>query len=236
MNDLYSNLIKSNGNVKLGNSMGTISKLMGNQLISTAYGDIVGTCGNHCNGCSSSCYVKKSYRYDSVRKGHARTTLAFRNDLKKSFDSMDKQLSRKRKPFAQVRINQSGELESYLELEGYCKLAAKHSETVFYVYTKNYDAVFANITKLPENLYVLISVWGSQGVSEYKQLARLSKQIKAFVYIDETYTEEFYAAIGLEIETTCKAYENHKLNHEITCDKCKKCFNRTSRIIGCPSH
>lgn len=234
MTDMYSSLIKG-GNMKLGN-MGTISKLMGNVPVSTAYGDIVGTCGEHCNGCSSSCYVKKSYRYDSVRKGHARTTLAFRSDLEKSFESMDKQLSRKRRPFEQVRINQSGELESYLELQKYCELANKHSETTFYVYTKNYSAVFANITKLPENLYVLISVWGNQGVAEYKQLSKLSSQIKAFVYMDETYTEEFYLSIGLKIETSCKAYEGHKLNHEITCDKCKKCFNKLSRIIGCPSH
>lgn len=81
------------GNIKLGYTMWSFSKLYGSRTYIVAINgetlEIVGTCGGYCEGCEGSCYVKKSYRYPSVIKGHARNTLAFRNDLDKAFMDLD---------------------------------------------------------------------------------------------------------------------------------------------------
>lgn len=91
--------LASKGNIKLGASMGTFSKLYSDREFNTQYGTVKGTCGGHCEGCRNACYVAKSYRYGSVINGHARNTLAFRSDLEGSFEAIDRQLTRKRKPF-----------------------------------------------------------------------------------------------------------------------------------------
>lgn len=228
------NLIKSNGNIKLGN-MGTTSKLMGNDdiYVKSLGISVKGSCGCHCKYCDKACYVRKSYRYPSVILGHARTTIAFREDLAKAFEQMDLQLTRKKKPFAQVRINQSGEIETTAELLGYVGLAKNHPETDFYLYTKNFDAVRETIasTTLPDNLTILISIWHEYGLTEYHEFESIPN-IKAFVYMDGY---KYDLAIG----TTCRAYdENGKLDHNITCDKCRKCFDRKAnhKVIGCNEH
>ena len=236
------NLIKSNGNTKLGHSMGTISKLMGNKpiYVKALNAWIPGTCGGHCAECEHDCYVRKSYRYGSVILGHARTTIAFREDLAKAFESMDMQLSRKRKPFDTVRINQSGEIESPAELAWYMWLAERHPETAFYLYTKNFDAVRSVVLmeNLPENITILISVWHEYGLDVYKEFEHIPN-IKAFVYVDNAWTVEKYAEHGLKITSFCKAYdEKGKMDHNITCDKCRKCFDRlgSHKVIGCYAH
>lgn len=224
------------GNIKLGN-MGSFSKLFGNHSISTPYGDMIGTCGNHCSGCEKECYVKKSYRYDSVIKNHAKNTLAFRTDLKRAFSDLHLQLTRKRKPFDVIRINQSGEIETTEELISWVELARHHNESHFYIYTKNYIAVFETISEIgpenmPDNFTILISIWHEIGINEYKLLSKYSF-IKAFVYLDGF----DYSVYDIIPETGCHAYnEKGKLDHNITCDKCRKCFNRMHKVIGCNAH
>ena len=224
------------GNIKLGN-MGSFSKLYGNDEITTPYGEITGTCGHHCEGCKEHCYVRKSYRYPSVIKNHAKNTLAFRVDLAKAFKDLHLQLTRKRKAFDVIRINQSGEIETTYELCNWIYLARNHPESHFYIYTKNYLAVFEMIAEIgpenvPDNFTILISVWHEIGINEYKVLSGYSF-IKAFVYLDGF----DYSKYNIIPETGCFAYDKHgKLNHNITCDKCRKCFNRTHKIIGCAAH
>lgn len=224
------------GNIKLGN-MGSFSKLYGNDTFETPYGNVTGTCGNHCIGCKKDCYVRKSYRYGSVIKNHAKNTLAFRMDLKRAFTDLNNQLKRKRKPFDTIRINQSGEIETTQELIEWVELARLHQESNFYIYTKNYFAVFDMITELgsdyiPDNFTILISIWHEIGINEYKLLSGYSF-IKGFVY-DDGFD---YATYDIKAETGCFAYDsNGKLNHNITCDKCRKCFNRTHKIIFCAAH
>lgn len=224
----------SKGNIKLG-LMLTYSKLMGNDTFNTKYGEVIGSCGKHCEGCKNACYVKKSYRYPSVIDSHARNTQAFRTDLEGSFKALREQLSRKRKHVDVVRINQSGEIESVLELAKWIELSRDFPTTEFYLYTKNFEALnniaFNPYIEIPSNFTVLISIWHEYGIEEYKALCE-KPYIKAFAYMDGF----DYESHGLKIETTCKAYENGKLNHEITCDKCKKCFSKSFKVIGCEDH
>lgn len=220
------------GNTKLGD-MGTFSKLYGSRMYNTCLGAVLGSCGDHCKGCERLCYVGKSYRYASVINGHARNTLAFRMDIKKAFEDLNNQINRKRKPFKVIRINQSGEIESFTELFCWMLLAQMHPEIQFYLYTKNFEAV-RELTKsaVPSNLTILISVWHEYGIPEFLEFKKYP-YIKAFVYMDGF----DYTAYGLEVETMCTAYDvNGKMDHRITCDKCKKCFNSKFQIIGCFDH
>lgn len=221
------------GNIKLGN-MATFSKLYGNNTFQTKYGSVSGSCGKHCEGCKSACYVRKSYRYPSVIENHAKNTVAFRTDLNGSFNQIDEQLNRKRTPFKTIRINQSGEIETAMELLKWIMLAKKHPESNFYIYTKNFQALKSAMKsdiEIPSNFTILISVWHEYGLKEFETFKDYPF-IKAFVYMDGFKYDEK----GLNIETTCKAYENGKMNHAITCDKCKKCFTKTFKVIGCHEH
>ena len=237
MNEKMKNTIqarfKKNGNIKLGN-MWTYSKLYHHKEFITKYGLIKGTCGIYCNGCCDSCYVKKSYRYGSVINGHARNTLAFRMDLNKAFADLNSFIDRAKKKPDFIRINQSGEIESTTELKGWIYSAIMHKNIKYYLYTKNFDVLkdVLKTDKLPENITILISVWHEYGIKEYNEFKHL-KNIKAFVY-DDGYD---YSKHGLTIETYCHAYDkNGKLNHDVTCDVCRKCIDRTCKVIGCYEH
>lgn len=222
------------GNIKLGN-MGSFSKLYGNAVYDTNYGAVTGTCGHYCEGCSKACYVRKSYRYGSVINGHARNTLAFRNDIYSAFADLDAQLSRKRKKWDVVRINQSGEIESVAELLEWINTARKHPESFFYMYTKNFDALDAVVragVNVPDNFALLVSVWHQYGVAEFNKYKALP-WVRAFVYMDDY----DYESVGIVPDTMCNAYDKSgKMDHRITCDKCRKCFDSRFKIIGCYEH
>ena len=225
------------GNIKTGKSIGTWSVLYGNKshFIKKLGFSVLGTCGKNCEACQKECYVKKSYRYDSVKYRHALNTMALRQDTFKTVITLHEQLKRKRKPFEIVRINQSGEIENAKQLYMWISLAILHKETQFYIYTKNYgvlETVINSLESLPNNFTILVSIWHDIGTDTYNKYKHLPN-IKAFVYDDNEYKYDF------EIQTYCKAYNDRgKLDHNITCDKCKKCFNRLNscKVIGCKAH
>ena len=230
-----------NGNIKLGKKMWSFSKLYGDMVHnSKKYGAVIGSCGGHCEGCKGSCYVKKSYRYPSVVDGHARNTLAIRNNINKAFEDLNGQIDRAKNKPAYIRIDQSGEIESPLELLNWVLSAKKHPSVKYYTYTKNYDAVrmvintFDDGARIPSNIVINISIWHEYGLNEYINEFSKYPFIKAFVYDDKTFD---YAAHGLKIETYCKAYdESGKMNHAVTCELCRKCIDRNVKVIGCFDH
>lgn len=232
--------MRKNGNIKLGN-MWTFSKLFGNQdhYVKKLGIFIKGTCGKYCAGCKEKCYVKASYRYGSVIYGHAVNTVAMRENMIGLFSEFDRQLKAARKKPETVRINQSGEIESRQEFAYWCDLASSYNYVKFYLYTKAFDLVLPEILEryangtLPENITILCSVWHEYGIKEYETVKHIPN-VKAFVYCDGY----DYTADGLAINTICMAYKNGKLDHNITCDKCRKCFNRAanSKVIGCNEH
>ena len=250
-------------NVKLGN-MGSWAELFGSCEWYVPELDITvkGTCGNYCQGCfnplnpkCSPCYVAKSYvKYTnrnedgtigdiqknkcSVKIGHAYRTIAmtmFRKDL---LLSLDKQLTNKKKKFDVIRINESGEFTCYEDLEFWCELGKRHPETIFYVYSKNYGAIRKALINgiVPDNLFINVSIWHENGINEYLEM-KDHPQIRAFVLVDDEWTIEKYFKKGLEITSMCGAYdENGKMNHAVTCDKCKKCFGKNNKCVGCNEH
>lgn len=226
------------GNIKLGN-IWSYSTLMGNDpiYIKKLDTEVTGTCGGHCQACKNSCYVKKSYRYDSVKFGHARNTIAMRQDPERAAVDLSGYITRaKNKPVA-CRLNQSGEIESVNQLNAFITIANDHESVPFFVYTKAYDIIVPALLKglIPDNMTVLISIWHECGLEAYNLVKHLDN-VKAFVYDDGQFN---YLASGLEITTYCKAYDdNKKLDHEITCQRCKKCYNRNMnhKVIGCKAH
>lgn len=250
-------------NIKLGN-MGSWAMLFGSceWYVPELEVTVKGTCGQYCQGCfnpenpkCSPCYVAKSYvkytkRNDdgtigdiqknkcSVKLGHAYRTIAmtmFRDDL---LLSLDKQLTHMKKKLEVVRINESGEFTCYDDLAMWCELSRRHPETVFYVYTKNYKAVRKALINaiVPSNLFINISIWHQLGINDYLEM-KDHPQIRAFILVDTEWTRERYYSYGIEIDSMCAAYdENGKMNHNVTCDKCKKCFSNNSRCTGCFEH
>ena len=250
-------------NIKLGN-MGSWAMLFGNcsWFIPELDVYVKGTCGEHCRGCfnpdnpkCSACYVAKSYYTHtnrnadgsvgdilrnkcSVKLGHAYRTIAmtmFRDQL---LESLDKQLTRMKKKLDVVRINESGELTDYTDLKLWCELGKRHHETAFYLYTKNYKVVRKALINniVPKNLFINISIWHEFGIEDYLEM-KDHPQIRAFCLVDNDWTKERYYSKGVEITSMCGAYdERGKMNHAITCDKCKKCFSCNNKCVGCYEH
>lgn len=248
--------IRPGGNTKLGKTMGTFSKLKGDKDYYVPELDVIvrGSCGKFCVGCERVCYVGKSYIRHTNREtgecsvilGHAINTLAFYNDIDKAFNDMNEQLKRKRKKFVYVRIDQSGELISAYEYKKWAWLSEQHPETTFYVYSKAFEYMTECLLSgdVPSNMITLYSVWHECGIEEYKAVAHLPN-VKAYVYMDKNkdpkngWGFEEYAEMGLIIQTMCTAYDlKGKMNHDITCEKCKKCMNHllNCKVIGCWSH
>ena len=229
------------GNIKLGANMWTFSKLYGNEehKIDRLGLSVVGTCGKYCEGCKHDCYVRRSYRYGSVIYKHAINTIAMRTNKADLFSRLNAQLTRAKNKPEIVRINQAGEIETAEEFRNWAELARLHNYTQFYVYTKALDIVLPivrsmwNAGSLPENITILISIWHDYGVDEFIACRHIPN-IKAFVYNDGF----DYGYYDIKATTKCNAYNGRILNHDITCDKCRKCFSRRpkDKVIFCDSH
>lgn len=234
-----------NGNIKVG-AMWVWNKVKGSKVYNTIYGPVKGTCGHYCKSCEKACYVEKSYvRWtdengnNQVINSHARNTIAMRSNIFKAFKDLNAQIDRARNKPAFIRIHQSGEIETPMELLLWVLSAKKHPNIKYYTYTKNIDAVrmvintFDDGAAMPQNIVINVSVWHEYGLNDYMELSKYPF-IKAFVYDDLSFD---YAAHGLNIETYCMAYDKKgKMNHAVTCDKCRKCIDGACKVIGCFDH
>lgn len=243
-------------NVKLGSGIYTWSTLISDRVwnFKGQNGEniqVKGTC-KKCSGCASEnekgripCYVEKSIygpHGGSVMKNHVKNTLGLRENIEKVLFDLDKFMTREEKKHGHgitVRLDQAGEVENEDQLFMWVELCVRHPESKLYAYTKNYEIFTENLLKglIPENMFVLYSVWSDQGINEYKAVKHL-KNVKAFVYVSKELTPEFYASHGLIIDAWCHAYgENGKMDHNIPCSKCGQCFNvRKNKVIGCWDH
>lgn len=247
----YTPHLTKSGNTKLGSSMWVWSTLKGPATEGLSVKKLnnkicVGMCDCvDCSECKKTCYVNSSYRHGSVILGHAINSLWMKENPEETFKYLNNQLKRARKKPDHVRINQSGEIRSNYEIEEWAKMANANPSTKFYLYTKNYAAVkhLAESKILNENcnnFTVLISIWHKLGVKEYESLKNLS-WIKTFVY-DDGIVED-----SVKPQTYCMAYKTKKnakgkevvyMDHNVSCEKCQKCFNRNDnhKIIGCKAH
>lgn len=239
----YTARISKDGNIKIGR-MWSWNKLAGSGILAGCKG----TCGKHCVGCydaenpkKSSCYVFKSYvlrgwETSTIVQGHVRNTNIMRNNIDQAFEEIRLQIKRaKNKPTA-LRIHASGELETAKELKEWIKTAAMFNSIAFYVYTKSYEILDEVLTdmnenEIPSNFFINVSIWHEEGVGCYNKWKHLDC-IRAFVY-DDGYDYED----KLKMDCHCPAYDKKgKLSHDLTCDKCKICFQKKAKVCGCYDH
>ena len=193
--------------------------------------DYTGTCSAaDCESCKNwhSCYAIRMLRYPAVAKGYIENTMFLREDINGLEKELVKQISKLNTDL--FRFDVSGEIETFEQLIMFLSVAYQQPEKIFYVYTKNYDAVnryFETGCELPGNFHILISIWHSAGTDCFKKHMN-HNNVHCFIYNDGFN----YNRYGLELLSNCqcKAYnEKGKLNHDITCRKCKKCW--TKKII-----
>lgn len=229
------------GNIKVGD-MWIWNTLKGGDSIHIEFRgksiDCIGTCGKLCKecGCDKACYVNASYRYPSVKYGHARNTLALRDGAAETYVELFNQLQRARKRPAFVRIHASGEFESGEEISIFNALAKAFPSVTFYAYSKNFPVLgrWLNENKLQDNFILNVSIWHEFGIEFFRRWSHLPN-VRAFVY-DDGYD---YSKHGLTINAHCPAYKpNGELIHKKTCDKCGLCmlYGDRCKVVGCYAH
>lgn len=191
--------------------------------------DILGTCPN-CEHCIDKCYAASTIkRFKDACYHRIANTLQLRNDIEKHFQDIEKCIIDNN--IRIVRYTESGEVESLEQFEHLVNLAKKLVNVRFYLYTKNYQVLrdFFTTSELPENMIVLISVWGNFGKSEYNEF-KTHKNIKCFAVNSDLHCNVFCPAYTLNKNGKAK------LNTNITCAHCGLCFNSSADIIGCYEH
>lgn len=195
---------------------------------------VVGTCGAvDCSKCGKKgiCYAIDSFvQYPAVTVACVENTLQLREDIDTHFNEIYAAAIKEK--VTTIRYTASGEIENYRHFEKVVELAERLPAVNIYLYTKNYKVLrefFGRGLELPNNLVVLISVWGDQGVKEYNEFKH-HNNIKCFA-VNST----------MKTQATCPAYTlvngKAKLNKEMTCAKCGLCTARSkAKIIGCIEH
>ena len=223
------------GNIKIGN-IASFSTLMGDYTykgMDKELKDIKGTCKN-CECCKKSCYVRASYRFPSVIFSQAVNTWGMRNELDKVEMDLAEQLENLNIKI--VRLNQSGELENEEQFAMWCRLAEHFSNVKFYIYTKMYSIVEPFLKKglVPSNFTINYSIWHDVGVKEFKKVEKCPN-VKAFIY-DDGVNLNLHPIVYCPAYTKQNGDKKAKMNHNITCEKCRLCIDKKIKIIGCLDH
>lgn len=196
----------------------------------TLVSDCKGTCGCvDCKHCERACYACRSYdQYPAVTLNRVENTMQLREDIQQHFSDIGDYIEKHH--VAIVRYTESGEIESYEQFYALYWLAKCTPDTRFYLYTKNYDVLrrFFRYHVLPDNLVVLVSIWGDLGREEWNEFKKYSN-VKCFA----VHAEDLMPAI------MCPAYK--LVNGKVvrtgkTCAECKLCFDSKAKMIGCYEH
>lgn len=135
-----------NGNDKLGKGVWTYSTLATNKhydvTLETVNGpeqfDITGTCPCHCTGCYA---TKGRYTFDTVIQANARKTWLSRFDIDFMTRAIIAQINADH--ITICRIHASGDFCSSEYIDAWRHIVAACPETIFWTYTKNFEAEHA---------------------------------------------------------------------------------------------
>lgn len=254
----------SKGNAKIGNQIWSFSTLPGDEdhLLFLRDGeelltDIPGTCSKNCDACfGKGCYAVNSARmyHKSVIQAWAENTVLLRSGrLFKELDAFitEKNSKHPDNPAIKLfRINVSGEVQSGSELMEWNRLATKHPETTFGLYTKNYEALeeFMDLLekagKAPEpetkarNFVINVSEW--HGIAE-PFLEKHPGVFNVFEYDDSNRAggDEARMVMAMHCPAVTKK-GHHALNgvtgKPITCSDCRRCYRQTGERTAVWAH
>lgn len=113
--------------------------------------------------CRKSCYAcKGNFTYKNVKNGLTMNLEAYLDDPKRYFDKIFYTL--KMIPYSHFRYHSSGDIVDSTYLDYMCKVARKCKTTKFLCFTKKFELVneyIANGHRIPNNLRIVFSCWGS---------------------------------------------------------------------------
>lgn len=256
----------SQGNSKIGKQIFSFSTLPGNEShLLYAKGelltDIPGTCGKHCDACfNSGCYACNSAKvhHNACIPAWADNTLLLRNgalwgeleaklqELNKKYIASEGKAPAKCQYF---RINVSGECSSVNDFEQWNLLAEHHLETVFGVYTKNYEDLGTFLERHPggysKNFIINVSQWHGCADEFLKRFPEA--QLNVFEYDDSnlkknTLSEEDKERLSklphCPAVTKDGKHAKNPDGSDKTCSQCKLCYKDRdkARIIAVYAH
>lgn len=248
--------ISETGNSKIGRGIASFSTLPGDaaHMLYTKDGRLVtdepGTCSENCDTCFKRCYaVNSAHRYHNtcIPAWLDNTLLLRRGKLFKALDDyLTKKNAKKKVPITTFRINVSGEIQTPEEFREWNALAKKHPETMFAVYTKNYDALEIFLKEVggesEPNFVINVSQW--HGVAD-EFIRRNPTGYNIFEYDDSNkksceLSEADKARLAKECHCPAVTREGKHAKtpagEPITCDHCKRCYTKTGKVTAVWSH
>lgn len=122
----------------------------------------IASCGN-CGECKKYCYELKAYlQHHSVLLSRCRNFLLTKYRREETFESIVKQLKRKKSGLKVMRWHVGGEIQDIDYFDRMIKVAKECPDWRFYTYTKMYSIVNAWMDangELPSNFVVMFSEW-----------------------------------------------------------------------------
>jgi hypothetical protein len=223
----------SQRNGKLGN-IPQFNTLPGDEPLKLGSGkvltNIVGTCGNCCADCKTTCYAVRAatYHHNSVVPAWGRNTVILRNEPEKVLREITEFCQKNVVKY--FRFHTAGELEHTAQLELYCEICRANPDVIFYIYTKRFDLLaglfLSGKYEIPENFVINLSEWhgnlqkfiddndGSAG-----QIKALFDKMNVFAFDDKTENSAYAATL-----VHCPAIDNTGHETGVTCAQCRRCM------------
>lgn len=228
----------SRGNIKVGN-IPQFNTLPGDEILTDGKGralcNIVGTCGHHCAGCKSACYAIRTAKFhnNTCIPAWGKNTVIMRNDLEKLVRELDDYLNNNL--VSVFRFHTSGALESLEQILAYHKVITWHPETVFYIYTKEFDILSSYFNwlvdtnaEVPENFVINLSEWKGN-VTEYLSKTALSQRVRDMYADCNVFSYDDGSEECTVFKVHCPAVRPDGTETGITCAKCRRCFKRGNK-------
>ena len=256
--DDSSRITLSTGNSKIGRMINW-STLPGDaDHLLVAKGKLItsvpGTCTSKCEGCFKNCYARRSIlqHHNSVTKSWTINTLMVRYRPDECFKQIHEEICKLNKKFYETgdkkdlkyeffRINVSGEVDSFEELDRWNTLATRHPELKFGIYSKNSEVLleFFRRGQSAANFCINVSEWHGTMKETIDKLHAMGAIFNVFEYDDSNLVscdlpEEEKAR--LKSLSHCQAVGPTKENrHPINpktgdtwhCEECKGCYTKT---------
>lgn len=234
----------SKGNIKIGKGVYSFSTLPGNENnLINYHGEplkISGTCSKHCATCFKGCYAKRSCRNPQPLQTYINNTILLKRDYLEAFKEIDRQITESPK-IELFRWNVSGEIQSYNELveKMMNKIAKKHPDIIFWVYTKNYEELdkFMQLEKKTvDNFTINLSQWHHCADAMAK---KYEGKINVFEYDDSNKKKNELSMEDIDRLSKvkhCPAVDSNGKSTGVQCKQCGRCFKKHCTVTAVYAH